>query len=42
MRALSTRNDDPSHTSRPWDLGRDGFVTGEGAGILILEEYSHR
>ncbi len=41
MKALSTRNDDPSHASRPWDLGRDGFVTGEGAGILILEEYSH-
>ncbi len=41
MKALSTRNDDVSHASRPWDLDRDGFVTGEGAGILILEEYSH-
>jgi len=39
MRALSTRNDDPQHASRPWDRDRDGFVVGEGSGILILEEY---
>ncbi len=38
MRALSTRNDDPEHASRPWDRGRDGFVIGEGAGLVILEE----
>ncbi len=38
MRALSTRNDDPHHASRPWDQDRDGFIIGEGAGILILEE----
>lgn len=38
MRALSTRNDDPEHASRPWDRDRDGFVVGEGSGILILEE----
>jgi len=38
MRALSTRNDEPERSSRPWDKGRDGFVVGEGSGILILEE----
>ena len=41
MRALSTRNDEPQKASRPWDQGRDGFVIGEGSGIVILEELEH-
>jgi 3-oxoacyl-[acyl-carrier-protein] synthase II len=41
MRALSTRNDAPEKASRPWDSGRDGFVIGEGAGIVILEDLEH-
>ena len=41
MKAMSTRNDDPARASRPWDKDRDGFVLGDGAGILVLEEYEH-
>lgn len=41
MKAMSTRNDDPAAASRPWDRDRDGFVLGDGAGILVIEEYEH-
>ncbi len=41
MHALSTRNDDPTTASRPWDKDRDGFVLGEGAGVVVVEDYEH-
>lgn len=41
MKALSTRNDDPEHASRPWDVDRDGFVIGEGAAIMVIETLEH-
>ena len=41
MKAMSTRNDEPTRASRPWDKDRDGFVLGDGAGVLVLEEYEH-